>query len=253
MKIFNIPAWPTGADLPNDGFLSANGLLLTTYGRANVNTKDALTQHTKTIECLQEQVTRQERELSELRSLLYNSLYIDALTGIKNRVYYAHHIETTWNTCQRSGKPISIIVIDVDFFKKANTLYGYDQANEILAEVARVLTDAKTRPGDIYARFGGDEFVVALYDTDTDGARYVASELCDRVYNANIYHAGGIEQIATISAGTATCDPSHQDYSDIDPGVLFKRACDALVQAKNNGKSQAFHYSDLPTQQSQAA
>lgn len=204
------------------------------------------------IETLEERIDRLEKENESMKTALFNSLYIDALTGIHNRTYYVHNIERLWKNADRYALPLTTIVIDVDHFKKANTMYGYDQANDILVSIAQTLTQAPSRPDDIYARFGGDEFVVVLHDTDLDGARYMADELCQRVIDANIYHGAAPQLIATISAGAATCHPANK-ISYPTHGKLFKHACDALVAAKENGKAQAVHFDDLPTKQAAAA
>ena len=154
----------------------------------------------------------------------------DALTGVHSRRWLD---ETLPRLCDRhrfDGQPLTIGVVDVDFFKKVNDQYGHQAGDQVLIEVARVLR-GKLRPTDFVARFGGEEFVVIFPSTPLLGARVAAERLREAIRNAAFKARDGkpLPRV-TISLGLATLAPNQ------DVATLLEKADECLYLAKNNGR-----------------
>src|SRR5690606_13267721 len=98
---------------------------------------------------------------------------IDGLTGIANRRAFDRRLESEWKRCGRNERPLSLLLVDVDWFKRYNDGRGHAQGDDCLKQVAQTIVDAALRPGDLVARYGGDEFAVILPDTPVEGAEHV--------------------------------------------------------------------------------
>jgi two-component system cell cycle response regulator len=152
----------------------------------------------------------------------------DQLTGLFNRRYMSRHLNTLMAD---GGKPVSFLILDVDFFKQINDTYGHDVGDEVLREFAGRIS-ANVRGIDLACRFGGEEFVVVMPDTDLSFAYMVAERLRQSVADAPFQLAGnGKEVPVTISIGVAT------SYAGDTPEVLLKRADQALYRAKRDGRN----------------
>jgi diguanylate cyclase (GGDEF)-like protein len=176
-----------------------------------------------------------ERELEELTGKLAQLSNMDGLTGAPNRRNFEAFFRSEWKRASRSGLPLSVLMIDIDFFKNYNDHYGHLDGDECLRRVAAAINGALRRPSDFYARYGGEEFVAVLPGTDTDGAATIAERIRRRVKELSIPHeASAIATHVTVSAGAATaCDFEHTDAFD-----LVEAADRALYQAKNAGRDQ---------------
>lgn len=125
----------------------------------------------------------------------------DSLTGISNRRYFDEILEQKYREIIREPKNLSIIMIDIDYFKLYNDNYGHWMGDECLTKVAIALKKAIKRPTDVLARYGGEEFVVLLKGVDKDGAKQVAQSLIDSISNLNLAHNfSPVSKIVTISA-----------------------------------------------------
>jgi diguanylate cyclase (GGDEF)-like protein len=133
----------------------------------------------------------------------------------------------------RERTPLSLIMMDVDFFKRYNDTYGHAAGDECLRLVARVLAATVNRPADLAARFGGEEFAVLLPNTAQEGARRIAQAICEGVRAAGMAHGASDLGVVTISAGVATVVPAPGD------GVreLVEAADAALYGAKEAGRN----------------
>jgi len=148
---------------------------------------------------------QQEQELLDLQKQLEALSLTDALTGIANRRQFDQRLELEWNESARSGKPLSLLILDVDWFKPFNDTYGHPAGDDVLRQVALVLDKAAQRPRDIAARLGGDEFVLLLPDTDATDAQRLARLLSDAVAGLRIPHGvGGAGDHVSASVGCAT-------------------------------------------------
>ena len=158
----------------------------------------------------------------------------DGLTGIANRRMLDSVLEKEWASAKRNGQPLSVILIDIDYFKQYNDHYGHIQGDECLQRVAGALRDAATRPRDLLARYGGEEFVVVLPETDEAAALTVAERCRSLIFAAEIPHrSSGLGALLTVSQGIATAVPTQ----DGRPQTLIERADRRLYLAKQRGRN----------------
>ncbi|MCL2498004.1 MAG: GGDEF domain-containing protein [Symbiobacteriaceae bacterium] len=182
--------------------------------------------------------TERQDELGELsRTIedLFRKANIDTLTGIYNRRYMENNLLRLVEQLSRSGTSLSVLMLDIDFFKKYNDTYGHDQGDECLREVATTLNQNVSRADDFVARYGGEEFIVVLPNTDQAGACVVAQKLLQAVRSIKIPHtASSIAPYVTVSIGVTTGRVSHKQGW----GSYVKRADEALYSSKQNGRDQ---------------
>jgi diguanylate cyclase (GGDEF)-like protein len=170
-------------------------------------------------------------------NIIFRSISIhDDLTGVANRRFFDRYLDTVWRQAMRAAQPVSLIMIDVDYFKKYNDTYGHQAGDECLRKVARTLEAGLTEHGCMVARYGGEEFGAILPGFDSGQARTCASRLQAAVYELDFEHAGSPEYgRVTISQGIATAVPGLL----MRPSKLIAKADRALYQAKAAGRNQA--------------
>ena len=178
---------------------------------------------------------RRKRYTDYLRSNLDHSLELavtDQLTGLHNRRYMAGQLEALMRRARQGGEPVSLLVIDIDHFKKVNDSFGHDVGDEVLAEFA-VRLASNVRAVDLPVRHGGEEFVVVMPDTELEDARRIAERIRLHVAGAPFRVMGGEELLSvTISVGCAT-----SAGEDDSPNALLKRADEAVYEAKSAGRN----------------
>lgn len=153
-----------------------------------------------------------EEQLAGLQKELEEWSFKDGLTGVANRRMFDSVIELEWNNALRNREPLSLVLLDIDYFKQFNDHYGHLQGDECLKRVGKRLSQAGTRPKDFFARFGGEEFVLVLPESDATAAATVAERCRDLIFQEQIAHADSpISQILTISVGVGTLVPTHTD------------------------------------------
>jgi diguanylate cyclase (GGDEF)-like protein len=167
-----------------------------------------------------------------------DKLELDGLTGIPNRRRFDEYIETEWRMASRENSNISLIMIDIDYFKNFNDGYGHLSGDECLKKVAATLAKSVNRPMDFVARYGGEEFACILPGTDLNGAIYIAETMKKNIERLTITHDYSlIGNYLTISLGVATIVPSmHFSYN-----VLIEGADEALFMAKKSGRNRIHH------------
>ncbi len=169
--------------------------------------------------------------------LLRQWVYIDGLTGVHNRRYFDERLNTEWNRAARNCAPLSVVLLDVDFFKRFNDRYGHQTGDDCLRRVAATLKNHVKRPGDMIARYGGEEFVCLLPDTGLAGAMIVAEGLGQQVLAQQIEHAdSSVAPVVTVSLGVCS-------VHDVEKGcaeALLRGADAQLYFAKEHGRNQAF-------------
>ena len=178
---------------------------------------------------------RRKRYTDYLRNNLDHSLELavtDQLTGLHNRRYMSGQLEALMRRAAQGGEPVSVLVIDIDHFKKVNDSFGHDVGDEVLSEFA-VRLASNVRAIDLPVRHGGEEFVVVMPDTDLEDARRIAERIRLHVAGAPFRVMGGEELLAvTISIGVA-CSSGPGDTSQ----ALIKRADEAVYEAKSRGRN----------------
>ncbi|HTN33747.1 MAG TPA: diguanylate cyclase [Marinobacter sp.] len=171
-----------------------------------------------------------------LREELQKFSYEDALTGLKNRRYFDQLFEHECAVAQRSELPLSLLLIDIDYFKRFNDTHGHENGDRALQSVAQVL-QRQFRESDVVCRYGGEEFVVIMPGAITEDARERAQHVCDAVRAAPIMFQGKDLGPLTVSVGVA-CWPDNSGR----PAQLLGFADQALYQAKNDGRSRVEIY-----------
>lgn len=167
----------------------------------------------------------------------------DALTGIANRRMFDSVMQREWANAVRSQLPIALIMFDIDYFKQYNDYYGHIQGDDCLKRVATALNKAATRPRDFLARFGGEEFVLVLPETDAKSARRLAERCHHLLFKQQIPHASSpISQLLTLSSGVAAVTPSREDHLLAFIQEVDKR----LYQAKQKGRNCIFEETAPP-------
>ena len=176
-----------------------------------------------------------EEKLLALQKELEALSFKDGLTGIANRRLFDTTLEREWGNAQKTGLPLSVALIDVDFFKQYNDLYGHLQGDQCLTDIAQALKLAVVGPRDLVARYGGEEFVLVLPETDAAGALKVA-ERCQRLMELKggiAHEQSPIGPRVTLSIGVGTIIPKAGDRM-----ADFVHAVDEnLYAAKKNGRN----------------
>lgn len=158
----------------------------------------------------------------------------DPLTQIYNKRGINKIVLMHWKNCIRYTLPISFIMLDLDNFKSYNDHYGHIAGDEVLKIIASILKDIVCRPGDLVGRFGGEEFIIALPNTDNVGAVAVAEKIKSTIYDRNIRNEYNCEfNRVTVSLGIATTCPT----SDSEHIELVRSADKAMYIAKNSGRN----------------
>ena len=155
---------------------------------------------------------RTEEKLLGLQRELEELSYKDGLTGVANRRRFDAIVEIEWDNARRNKQPLSLVMLDIDYFKQYNDYYGHLEGDQCLKLVARILGTAATRARDFVARFGGEEFVLVLPETDEGAARKIAERCRELIAQAQIAHAqSGIGTTLSVSLGVNTVIPVHGD------------------------------------------
>lgn len=197
--------------------------------------KKALKQHNTDLE---KAVLEAKSELEQANTSLKALSETDSLTQIANRRAYDQVLRKEISHAKRSSEPLSLMVIDIDYFKPFNDNYGHDKGDITIKNIAQLIADALTRSTDFVARYGGEEFVVLMPATDVKGAYNLADRIRTHIETQAIEHKySGITDVITVSIGVTSL--SGDTLNEID---LFKYADTALYQAKENGRNQVMIY-----------
>jgi diguanylate cyclase (GGDEF)-like protein len=158
----------------------------------------------------------------------------DGLTGIANRRLFDQTLQTEWQRSARAGRPLALLLIDIDHFKLFNDHYGHAGGDQCLKQVAQLLNTCAQRTGDIVCRFGGEEFAILLPDADLDSASQVAQSCLQAVNDARIPHAASpLGAWLSLSVGVASAMADRARF----PQSLVERADEALYRAKHQGRA----------------
>ena len=187
-------------------------------------------------------VKESEEKLKETNEILKRHSSLDGLTGIANRRYFDEYLEQEWNNAVEQKDILSLIMLDIDFFKKYNDTYGHLGGDECLKQVAGLLDMIAKQSGAIAARYGGEEFAVILPKKDREEVLEIAETIRIGIEELAIPHiTSEINDIVTISIGVSTCHP----LPTVKPKDLIQSADTALYDSKRLGRNQVCEYGYL--------
>jgi len=170
-----------------------------------------------------------ERKLIEER-IQFQALH-DPMTGLSNRLHFTEVLDKEWRRSLRNQQPLSLVMLDIDYFKQYNDKFGHPVGDQCLIEVADVLKKFSNRAEDLAARYGGEEFVLILGNTSCNAAYHLAESIRQGVYDLDIEFDA--TQRITISAGVACCVPRNE----LNALRLLNEADKALYRAKREGRN----------------
>ncbi len=188
----------------------------------------------------QDELARQNTELELARARLEQSnhllrqlSYLDALTGVANRRRFNEYLDQEWRRALRKGSTLSLLLLDIDYFKRLNDIAGHQQGDECLRQVGEALLASIRRAGDLVARYGGEEFAVILPESQSDWLMAFAEEIRAAIADLKIPHQASPYGILTASIGAATAVALDQHCV----GDLVSAADKALYAAKEAGRN----------------
>ncbi len=184
---------------------------------------------------------RRKRYVDQLRSTFEASLEMavtDQLTGLYNRRYLASHLSGMFDRAFWTGRPLSLMILDIDHFKSINDTHGHDIGDKVIQEIAIKIRNS-VRGIDLACRYGGEEFLVAMPDTDRSFAGVVAERLRHEIAEHRVTLNSGRDEVhVTVSIGISSTEDGPKD----DTGQkLIKRADEALYSAKTGGRNRVIH------------
>lgn len=186
---------------------------------------------------LEQKVRERTEDLRKANSILEELSATDMLTGLKNRRFFDESAKREYVRCFRYKRPIALLFVDIDHFKKFNDVYGHLIGDEALRVVAQILASAAVRDSDIVARYGGEEFCILLPETELEGAAAAAERVREHVVEEEFLVEGKPVPM-TVSVGVAC----HTPHSAHDLDRLIRSADEALYEAKANGRNQVVSY-----------
>jgi diguanylate cyclase (GGDEF)-like protein len=196
--------------------------------RAKINAMQRITDMRQRLVDLTQELEGKNASLKEESSQ-------DALTGIPNRRSFDAAFDQEWNHALRTGKPVALLLADVDYFKRFNDTYGHQRGDECLRAVANAMRTAARRKVDLVARYGGEEFALLLPETPPVSALLVAGRVLETLRAMRLPHEAAPSGHVTMSIGVCATVPQNGQ----DPGELVKTADRALYDAKSKGRNQA--------------
>jgi diguanylate cyclase (GGDEF)-like protein len=182
-------------------------------------------------------LSRRETELLEARESLHRIAAIDPVTSLANHSAFQEFLQAEWRRALREASCISVLLVDIDYFRDYNDRLGHQAGDECLARIGSTLKGVVQRPGDLVARYGGGEFAVVMSRTDPQGASLVAHRICAAVEAVAMKHPESeVSPHVTVSVGVSTSTPAvDSHWEELE---LVAAANRALTQAKEAGRNQ---------------
>lgn len=183
----------------------------------------------------------QQAALTDFGRLVENELRLrtvavrDHLTGLYNRRFFDELGDREWRRSKREAFPLSVLMVDIDYFKAFNDTYGHTAGDRVLAQVADCLRTTFRRAADFLARYGGEEFAAVLPSTDRAGGLRAGQRLCEGIEKLAIPHGGSPQGIVTVSIGVATADAKTPTTASLQDHIVAADA--ALYRAKRAGRA----------------
>lgn len=213
------------------------------YIKKPINVTELLARVHSALRLKMETDSRKERErelnemaeqLNEANKKLTQMSYLDGLTSVANRRYFEEFFKREWKNAIRENCFLSLIMFDIDCFKAYNDTYGHLNGDDCLKKIATTLSNALKRPRDILCRYGGEEFIAVLPDTDKKGASTVAERFLRETKKLKIKHkTSSVSKNITISIGVTTIKPNKKTNSSL----FINKADKALYGAKQSGRN----------------
>ncbi len=181
---------------------------------------------------MQRKLVEVTRKLDAANGELQRLSTTDALTGIANRRALDDFLSREWRRCLRMKKPLSLVMLDIDYFKLFNDRYGHQSGDDCLKQVAAQIARAAPRASDLAARYGGEEFMLVLGETDLEGALWMAERVRQMIADLKVTHYATDSKFVSISCGVVSVLPDEQKSIEI----LVQSVDAALYQAKRGGR-----------------
>ncbi|PZU97812.1 MAG: GGDEF domain-containing protein [Pseudanabaena sp.] len=211
---------------PHVIFFEAKTEVLTDY---QIKLEQQITQHKLTEQNLKQTISALKTVNQELQHLAH----IDALTQISNRRNFDESLHREWQRSLREKQPLSLVMLDIDFFKGYNDRYGHPAGDRCLTAIAQTIKGLLQRSTDLLARYGGEEFAIILPNTTTEGAITVIHSIQKAIAALSLVHeSSSVGNNVTASFGLATMLPSEV----LHPSLLLESTDKALYQAKQQGR-----------------
>lgn len=184
-------------------------------------------------------------DLHDVQLQMQEQAHTDPVTQIANRRFFDTIFKTEWRRAARDNKPLSLLMIDVDYFKRYNDRHGHHAGDQCLQIVAQCIKSVARRASDVVARHGGEEFVILLPDTSLEDAAMLGERVRRTVEEQRIPHGdGALPRIVTVSIGVSSCIPyapqtfvQHENANTVYPAMLLNAADRALYRAKREGRN----------------
>jgi diguanylate cyclase (GGDEF)-like protein len=185
-------------------------------------------------------VLKAKDEVERVNEQLSALALTDGLTGLANRRRFDAMLNVEFSRAVRNNTPLTLAMVDVDFFKQYNDAYGHVKGDECLRIIAEVLSEVLSRPTDLVARYGGEEFSLILPTTNLQGGTLIAEGIIQAIKQRHIPHQGSEWGLLTVSIGIACTTPGPSDSAE----ELLNAADNALYVAKDKGRNriQSFAY-----------
>jgi diguanylate cyclase (GGDEF)-like protein len=210
--------------------------------RTHLRLRSLMKQQEKLNEHLQQEINerkRAEEALQKANRELQRLATLDGLTQVANRYRFDEYLDQEWRRLSRHGAPLSLIMCDVDYFKRYNDTYGHQKGDDCLRAVAQAISHNVRRPADLVARYGGEEFAVILPDTTTEGAAQVAESIRLAVQQLKIEHSqSSASPYVSLSLGVYCIIPDRGHPTEsLTSKTLIAGADKALYEAKKKGRN----------------
>ncbi|MBY7899173.1 diguanylate cyclase [Vibrio fluvialis] len=188
------------------------------------------------------------RALVQLNKLAHT----DSLSGLANRLAFDEQLDIEFRRARRQDEPLSVVMIDIDEFKKYNDYFGHVAGDDCIRLIGNALNKITKRPADFAVRYGGEEFALILPNTDKDGSEKLIINMMSVIADLSIKHAPeAVSSVITVSVGFSTLVPGMCDYSLVSSIDIVTAADNALYQSKHKGRNQ-FSYEELSIEKSEA-